>query len=191
MPKGLRRYYGSGDLHFITCSCYQRRPWLDTGERRDLFLNILEDVRKEHRFVVLGYVVMPEHFHLLMSEPQVGTPSTVMQSVKQRFAQRVVPRRRQRHLAGTRPLQSTQGAGHPISRPMPIWQPRFYDFNVWTEDKRIEKLDYIHQNPVERGLVTEPEQWRWSSFRSYVFGEVGLVRINDCEVLRMTMRDSA
>jgi hypothetical protein len=63
MPKGLRRYYGAGDLHFITCSCYKRKPWLDTGERRDLFLNILEEVRKEHRFVVLGYVVMPEHFH--------------------------------------------------------------------------------------------------------------------------------
>jgi putative transposase len=58
MPKGLRRYYGAGDLHFITCSCYHRKPWLATDERRDLFLNILEEVRKEHRFVVLGYVVM-------------------------------------------------------------------------------------------------------------------------------------
>jgi putative transposase len=64
MPKGLRRYYGTGDLHFITCSCYQRRSWRDTDGRRDLLLNILEEVRKEHRFVVLGYVVMPEHFSL-------------------------------------------------------------------------------------------------------------------------------
>jgi putative transposase len=187
MPKGLRRYYGCGDLHFITCSCHQRKPWLDTDERRDLFLSILEEVRKEHRFVVLGYVVMPEHFHLLMSEPQVGTPSTAMQSVKQRFAQRVVPRHRQRRPAGTRPLQKAQGAGHPRSKAMPIWQPRFYDFNVWTEGKRLEKLSYMHRNPVKRALVTEPEQWRWSSFRSYAFGEAGLVRINDCEILRMTM----
>jgi putative transposase len=191
MPKGLRRYYGSGDLHFITCSCYQRRPWLDTDARRDLFLTILEEVRAEHRFVVLGYVVMLEHFHLLMSEPKVGTPSTAMQSVKQRFAQRVVPRRRHARSASARPLQTAQGAGHPPSIPMPVWQPRFYDFNVWTEGKRIEKLSYMHQNPVTRGLVVEPEQWRWSSFRSYAFGEVGLVRINDCEVLRMAMRDSA
>ncbi len=191
MPKGLRRYYGSGDLHFITCSCYQRRPWLDTDERRDLFLTILAEVRAEHRFVVLGYVVMPEHFHLLMSEPQVGTPSTAMQSVKQRFAQRVVPRHRQRRPGGTRPLQTAQGVGHPTSKSMPIWQPRFYDFNVWTEAKRIEKLSYMHRNPVTRELVIEPGQWRWSSFRSYAFGEVGLVQINDCSVLWMTMRDSA
>jgi len=52
VPKGLRRYYGAEDLHFITCSCYQRKPWLDNDERRDLFLKILEEVRKEHRFVV-------------------------------------------------------------------------------------------------------------------------------------------
>jgi len=78
-----------------------------------------------------------------------------------------------------------------MSKSMRIWQPRFYDFNVWTEGKRIEKLRYMHQNPVKRGLVVEPEQWRWSSFRSYAFGEVGLVQINDCDALRMTMRDSA
>jgi len=166
MPKGLRRYYGAGDLHFITCSCYQREPWLDTDDRRDQFLNILEEVPTQHRFVVLGYVVMPEHFHLLMSEPQVGTPSTAMQSVKQRFAQRVVPRRRQRRPSCTRPLQKTQGAGHPQPQPhpqpMPVWQPRFYDFNVWTEHEQIEKLRYMRRNPVNRGLVEEPEQWRWS-----------------------------
>src|SRR5271169_6088195 len=188
MPKGLKRYYGAGDLHFITCSCYKRKPWLDTARRRDLFLKCLEEVRQQQRFVVLGYVVMPEHFHLLMSEPQMGTPSTAMQSVKQRFAQRVVPRHRQRRAASTRPLQKTQGAGHPMSKSMPIWQPRFYDFNVWTEGKRLEKLSYMQRNPVTRGLVVEPEQWRWSSFRSYAFGDFGLVRINDCDVLRMTIR---
>src|SRR5271166_5060236 len=112
MPKGLKRFYGTGELHYITCSCYRRKAWLGTGRQRDLLLEILEEVRQQHRFVVLGYVVMPEHFHLLMSEPQVGDPSTAMQSVKQRFARRVVPRHRQRRPAGTRPLQKTQGAGH-------------------------------------------------------------------------------
>jgi len=104
---------GGRRLPRVVTYYYQRKPWLNTDERRDLFLNILEEVRKEHRFVVLGYVVMPEHFHSFMSEPQVGTLSTAMQSVTQRYAQRVVPRRRQRRPAGTRPLQKTQGAGHP------------------------------------------------------------------------------
>ena len=69
MPKGLRRIYGGGDFHFVTCSCYRRHPLLKSARRRDIFLEILEQVRKKFRFIVSGYVVMPEHFHLLMSEP--------------------------------------------------------------------------------------------------------------------------
>ena len=68
-------------------------------------------------------------------------------------------------------------------------EPRFHDFNVWTEHKRIEKLHYIHRNPVKRRLVEQPEMWRWSSYRRYASGEVGLVRINDSDVLQMKMRD--
>ena len=140
MPKGLKRFYRAGDLHYITCSCYKRKRWLGPERRRDLSLKIIEEVRKQHRFVVLGYVVMPEHFRLLMSEPQEGNPSTVMQSVKQRYAQRVIRRRRS-------PAQGSlreEGA-------LPVWQPRFYDFNVYTEHKGVEKLRYMHRNPGRRG----------------------------------------
>jgi putative transposase len=67
MPTNLHRYYGAGHLHFITTSCYQRRALLGTPQNRDLFLEVLERVRR-HGFVVVGYVVMPEHVHLLISE---------------------------------------------------------------------------------------------------------------------------
>ena len=176
----LRRHYGTGDLHNVTCSCYQRKRWLGTDQQRDLFLEILEEVRKQHRFVVLGYVVMPEHFHPLISEPQVGNPSTVMQSAKQRYAQRVVRRRRRRNGA-----QGWLWEGGP----MPVWQPRFYDFNVWTEHKRVEKLRYMHRNPVKRGVVQQPEQW--SSFRYYMCGEAGPVGVSDCDIMRMSVRKPA
>ena len=53
----------------------------------------------------------------------------------------------------------------------PFWQPRYYDFNVWSERKRVEKLRYLHRNPVKRGLVASAEDWAWSSFRHYVTGE--------------------
>ena len=181
MPKGLKRYYGSGDLHFITCSCYQRRACLGTARRRDLFLRLLEQTRQKYCFVVVGYVVMPEHFHLLISEPQVGNPSKLMQVVKQRFAQRILRRRR-------KPI--TQGSLFE-GQALHVWQPRFYDFNVWTERKRIEKLRYMHRNPVKRGLVLEPEQWRWSSFRWYWRKEQGLVKVNDDSVMKMRIRTLA
>ena len=70
MRHNLKRYYGAGHLHFVTCSCYRRQPLLGTPRRRDLFLRVLEQVRKRYQRVVVGYVVMPEHIHLLISEPQ-------------------------------------------------------------------------------------------------------------------------
>jgi putative transposase len=177
MPTGLKRYYGAGDAHFITCGCYHRKPWLDTPARRDLFLNILEEVRRRCRFVVLGYIVMPDHFHLLIGEPQVGDPSKVMQLVKQTYAQRVVPRTRRKGSDAQDSLRQPE--------PVHIWEARFYDFNVWTERKRVEKLRYMHRNPVKRGLVSEPEQWAWSSFRDYLFGQTGIVRVNATDVMKM------
>jgi putative transposase len=119
---------------------------------------------------------MPEHFHLLVSEPQLRTLSTVMQALKLGFSRRWLSPRRAL-------LQSTLW---PL--PRRIWQARFYDFNVWTERKRIEKLRYMHRNPLKRGLVDSPEQWRWSSFRFYLCGEPGLVKINDTDILLMRVR---
>ena len=97
MPSGLHRTYGAHHLHFITCSCYRRLPFLGNARSRDGFLNILEQTRQRYRFVVVGYVVMPEHIHLLLTEPEVGTPSTVMQVLKQRTARALLPRRKRRN----------------------------------------------------------------------------------------------
>ncbi len=172
MPRGLHRFYGADHLHFITCSCYRRLALLRTARSRDCLLSVLEQTRKRYRFVVVGYVVMPEHIHLLLSEPEVGTPSTVMQVLKQRTSRALLPK--------IRPRDPRQGQlfGEGAAR-APFWQTRFHDFNVWTEKKRVEKLRYMHRNPVKRGLAAEPEGWRWSSYRCYLLGEPGPVRVNE------------
>jgi putative transposase len=180
MPQGLHRFYGGSDLHFVTFSCHRRQPLLNDDGLRDLFLEILERVRRRYRLVVLGYVVMPEHVHLLVSEPQRETLSTAIQALKLGFVRRLdggAPTSRKR----------SEKRGTPI-RLNRFWQARFYDFNVWTEKKRIEKLRYIHRNPVTRGLVDSPEKWKWSSFRWYRYGEVGPVKINDTEILVLKVR---
>ena len=111
MPSGLHCTYGAHHLHFITCSCYHRLPFLHTVRSRDRFLSILEQTRARYRFVVVGYVVMPEHIHLLITEPEVGNPSTVMQVLKQRSARALLPKRkrsnpRQCNLFGNEPQLS-------------------------------------------------------------------------------------
>ena len=134
MWRKLKRYYGAGDLHFITCSCYRRQPLLGTPRRRDLFLAVLEQVRRRYQFVVAGYVVMPEHIHLLIGEPQVKTPSTVMQALKLGFARRVI--------AEARRLGVPHFSRFSRSGPQHIWQKRFYDF------KRLDRTETHRETPL-------------------------------------------
>ncbi len=171
MPRRLLRKNNTGHLHFITTSCYHRIAILSKASRRSLFLEIFEQVRRSYKFIVVGYVVMPEHIHLLISEPERGNISTVMQVLKQRFARSVLREWRSRVSSEQGNLWGALDAGH-------VWQKRFYDFLVLSEKKKAEKLGYIHRNPVRRGLVLEPGQWRWSSYRFYAFQELGPVFID-------------
>jgi putative transposase len=150
----LQRFHQTGQLHFVTFSCYRRAALLNTPEARAAFERSLELVRKWYGLFVTGYVVMPEHVHLLVSEPKRANLAVALQMLKQIVARKV-------------------GA----NTGQPFWQRRYYDYNLWSEPKRIEKLRYMHRNPVKRGLVEKPEEWRWSSFRHYAFREEGTVEI--------------
>ena len=172
MPKALKRYYGRKHLHFIPCSCYRRLPLLRPSRAKNSFVQILDEVRERYGFALVGYGVMPEHIHLLVGEPTRGTPSTVMQVLKQRVSRRL----RRRRASSTAQL-SLRFAGAGLSLPR-FWQLRFHDFNVWSHKKKIEKLHYMHLNPVKRGLVSHPRDWPWSSFSFYARGATSLVRID-------------
>jgi putative transposase len=173
MPTGLKRYYGKGHLHFVTFSCYRRLPLLKTIRSRDVFAQELAKIRAQMDFRLIGYVVMPEHVHLLMSEPKKGTPSTVLQKLKQRVSRRL---RKPTKRASAGQLQLRFGGNGEATHP--FWQDRFYDFNVYSKGKKNEKLNYMHANPVIRGLVEHPKDWPWSSWSFYRRGEPGLVRID-------------
>ncbi len=139
MPAGLKRYQKSGHLHFITFSCYKRLPYLASDEAKQVFTERLEKTRLKHEFEVIAYVIMPEHVHLLLTEPPNVSLNVALKSLKQETS---------KILKGNR--------DH-------FWQARYYDFNVFTTPKIKEKIHYIHTNPVTRGLVVEPQEWPWSS----------------------------
>jgi REP element-mobilizing transposase RayT len=82
MRNPLKRYYGRGDLRFVTFSCYRRRPLLGTARARDCFVKILDHVRSKRKFLLLGFIVMPEHVHLLVSEPAGSNPSVAPAGAK-------------------------------------------------------------------------------------------------------------
>ena len=151
MPGRLKRFQSSGDLHSVTFSCYQRKPYLSDGRTCEIFERALEAVRRRYVLFVYGYVIMPEHVHLLISEPKRSSLDVAIRALKTSVAKQ--------------------------SKFRPFWLPRYFDFNVYSESKFKEKLRYLHRNPIRRGLVYEPLDWPWSSFRHYLSGEIGTVEI--------------
>ena len=101
---------------------------------------------------------MPEHIHLLLNEPANETLADAIHYLKLSFAKR---------------LRSRRG----VVESKPFWQKRYYDRNVRDAEEFAVKLRYLHRNPVKRGLVKEPGDWKWSSFRHYASREVGVVEI--------------
>ncbi|QEE29718.1 transposase [Terriglobus albidus] len=137
MPLGLARH--TTEVHFVTFSCDGRRPYLESAETKNLFLESLRSVSQRYGIEIIGYVVMPEHVHLLIAIPKEEVAlGTFIQALKVSVAKRCAQK--------------------------PFWLPRYYDFNVLTTAKIREKLDYMHNNPVVRGLVPFPEMWLWSSY---------------------------
>ena len=173
MRNPLQRHYGQGDLHFVTFSCFRRLPFLGTPRARDQFVRTLDQVRSKWKFLLLGFVVMPEHVHLLMSEPPGSTPSKALQVLKQQVS-RSLRKKGKRAPQGQLRFQFAAIQAEEKH----FWQRRFYDFNVWSEKKFKEKLHYMHANPVKRGLVLHPKDWPWSSWGHYTLGEKGLIRID-------------
>src|SRR6267142_4753857 len=133
MPKGLKRYYGQGHLHFPTFSCYRRLALLGAARARNLFIKELRRVRREYGFLLVGYVVMPNHVHLLISEPKKGTPSTVLQMLKQRVSRKM----RRKGRAAPKGQLSLRFPKFIADLPQ-FWQPRFYDFNVYPQEEERE-----------------------------------------------------
>ena len=169
----LKRHYGQGDLHFITFSCHRRKALLGTARARDRFVKILDEVRRRHEFRLVGYVVMPEHVHLLLSEPAKKNPSKILQVLKQKVARALLKKqRRETNGQMSFPFEGrTREEAH-------FWQRRFYDFNVWSEKKLKEKLEYMHANPVQRKLVQHPKDWPWSSWAHYAGKGENRIRID-------------
>jgi putative transposase len=140
VPWSLQRFQQSGQTHFVTFSCFRRWPLLTETTAKGTVESALERVRGKFGFHVYGYVVMPEHVHLLVGEPEYETLAAALKSLKQGVSRRL------------------------IGKSFHFWHKRYYDFNVRNHAQFVEKLRYIHRNPVTRGLCELPEEWEWSSF---------------------------
>jgi putative transposase len=163
-------YYAENHLHFLTSSTYRRARLFDSDRFKHQFFLVLGQLRANTEFRLLGYVLMPEHFHVLIWPTESANPSKIIASLKERTAKYII-RELKQHLQFDwcqRMLQSIElpESVHDESA-YRVWQRRFYDLNLWSEKKRLEKLNYMHANPVKRRLVERPGDWPWSSWRFF------------------------
>ena len=178
------RVFDPGQLQFITSSTYRRSPVFDSPRCCTAFVDVLDGLRSQFGFRLLGWVLMPDHFHLLIQPRPAASTPRLLQQLKQRTAYRLLRalRGNARHawcrkmLARFRLPETVHDEAE-----YRVWQRRYYAMNIFTDQKRLEKLRYMHGNPVKRGLVASPEQWQWSSFRFY--------HLEDASVLRMDRLD--
>jgi len=171
MPAGLRRFHQSRQTHFLTFSCYRRQAGFDAPATYDLFLQCLEDMRRRFGMCVYGYVVMPEHVHLLVSEPGRWVSQIPRAILRADLGQTLADAIRDLKLSFSKRLSRQRGESSAF------WQKRYYDRNIRDEQEFRMKLRYLHRNPVKRGLVKGPGDWKWSSFRHYALREIGPVEI--------------
>jgi putative transposase len=174
-------FYGSNHLHYLTASCYRRVCIFDSERFKAHFIATLGQLRQELEFHIHGYVLMPEHFHLLIWPCRQANPSEFLQRLKERTALFILKNLK-------------EGSGHPWCQKMlhrftlpssvhnhstyRVWQKRCYDMNIWSEEKRVEKLNYMHGNPVKRRLVSHPGDWPWSSWRFYHLGDRSMLSMD-------------
>ncbi len=176
MPK-LRHYDHLRTARFVTFSCHRRLPLLISDPVIQTVVDELVAVRARHLFRLLGYVIMPEHVHLVIHPRPDSKLGLVIAEFKSRSAARIIAAAKT-HLKGGTP-GNLRGGAHGLVLPevcrviragksrYAFWQARCYDHNCRTTATVAEKINYCHNNPVKRGLVTQPTDWRWSSYGWY------------------------
>jgi putative transposase len=177
----LTHYYGLNHLHYLTKSTYRRARLYDSERFRNQWVATLGELRQELGFKVVGYVLMPEHFHALFwPTPDANLPQ-IIQKLEDRRALFVLKNLREdpgfpwcRKMLARVTLPATVHH-HAHFR---VWQRKGYDMNIWTVKKLQEKLNYMHNNPVKRGLVRERGDWPWSSWRFYFLRDASLLAMD-------------
>jgi len=173
MPSNLRRHDGPGFIHFWTISCFRRLGFFHLDPMKQVVIDALRVLQTEFRICLIGYVVMPEHVHVLLLPHARGSLDPLpISKLLNRFKQHV-------GYYGKECLRDYwRTHGHLWSDPLnrwagnefgkqPIWNTRGHDFNIDHEKTLYEKLEYCHKNPVTRELVNHPDEWLWSSYRFY------------------------
>jgi len=184
MPSQLRRYDQPGDCHFWTISSNRRLTFFQDDGLKQIVVDGLKVIRQRFGICLIGYVIMPDHVHIILNPHAQGEDepipiSKLLHAFKQHVGyygkQRLRKIWRERGQLWSAPLNTWALGDRGEQR---IWNIRGYDFNIRTDKALLEKLNYCHKNPITRGLVERAEDWRWSSYRCYEYHDFSVMRMD-------------
>jgi putative transposase len=171
------RFHIEGHIYYITTVVYNRLPIFTHPSFIIPLYDSLSFYRHKQHFKLLGYVFMLDHIHLIIWPFGAATVSDIMRDYKKFTSTRII---RQADVEGISEwIRAFRQAGRETERSTnKVWQDSYWDVNIYTERFLRQKLNYVHRNPLRAGLVEKPEDYVYSSYRNYVFGEDWLVEID-------------
>ncbi len=179
--KRMRRREHPNQPRFLTFSCYRRLPLFNNDRIKDRFAEYIQAAHERFGFHLYAWVIMPEHVHLLLWPLLPSYPVEIfLRDTKRDFASEIIGRWRQLNARILSRLIAPDGTTR-------FWmRGGGFDDNVESQDELANIIEYIHRNPVKRGLVTVPEEWPWSSASWYAGDRTGIVRIDPLPARRPT-----
>lgn len=180
----MQKFNNPGDIHFVTFRTYKKYPYFKDEKCCLILLEELNYYRTKFSLKIYGYVILPDHIHcLIYFEDEDLTISRIVQAIKGFTARRIIKLYSsigswEQLLPATRPEADKQ---HFRKLKYKIWQPDFYDFNVQTDKKFWEKLEYIHNNPIKHRLTDDISKYKFCSWRNYELNDHSIFKIDYCE----------
>lgn len=157
-----KRFNIENYCHFVTTKTFNNVKIFERKEKAQLFLKILYEVKEKLNFLLIAFVIMPDHLHLMIVPDRRNTISDVMRHLKGRFA-RLYNKSRRINSADYRKTVIVHRTGNSSPSKGKIWQEGFYDHVISNQKEFLEKLNYIHNNPVTAKMVAKPEDYKFSS----------------------------
>ncbi|MCX6745588.1 MAG: hypothetical protein NTX00_01055 [Candidatus Parcubacteria bacterium] len=196
----MQKYNEPGQIHFVTFKTYNNCPYFKEERFCELYLQNLEFYRQKFKLKIYGYAIIWDHIHQLIWFDTENftelTISKVMQDFKSMVARQIIDylsshpgSQEPLLLARTNDSSMEQGLhatreesrNHKRGLKYHIWQPGFYDFNIYSDKKFAEKLKYIHDNPVKHGVTKDISEYKYCSWRNYELNDHSIFKIDYLE----------
>jgi putative transposase len=177
-------------VYFFTATVVEYIPVLDSDSVKEFIIESLNFYREEYLTKINAYVIMPEHIHLIVRSDSGENVKKFIQHLLRKVSINIIVHTRSlltnkpyRQVSKERLNIFTKHArGKAIHR---VWKERAKGEPIYSDRVMKQKLDYIHMNPVKRGLVKNPEDYPYSSFRNYYLNDHSIIKIDPIDVLML------